>query len=115
VRSCDSPRRRRLKLAPESSHHAGSGRRDSNPRHLAWEAVPWVTTVDDERLRSPTAMGFAALASPVDPHGYVPTFPDVCGMNVARQRRDLARGEVVNFEDLRFGRELDPDVGQDRH
>jgi hypothetical protein len=54
-----------------------SGRRGSNPRHLAREAVPRVTTLEDERLLSPTAMRVCGTRQSVDPHGYVLTFRDV--------------------------------------
>jgi hypothetical protein len=41
-----------------------SGRRGSNPRHLAWEAMPGETTRDDRRrrtgLQSRTATGLAS-------------------------------------------------------
>jgi hypothetical protein len=40
------------------------------------EALPTYTTLDDERLRSPTAMRVCGTRQSVDPHGYVARFSD---------------------------------------
>ena len=64
-----------------------SGRRGSNPRPQAWEAVPRSTTCDVARRLTRSTMRVSADCGRRDPHGPVSPFSDVWGMSGARRTR----------------------------
>ena len=94
-----------------------SGRRDSNPRHLAWEAMPTAATLDDRRRRTQTTMRVSGVRRPRNPYESAERFPGVWGMSGARPRPERPSGAPTHGpleRLLRLAGDHQPDASANR-